>query len=127
MLGTGSPVNSGKFAKNRKTTIEMGVQEIITLSLAASAGLIIGGTFFVGLWWTVLHGLRSKRPALLFIVSLLVRTSLVLTGFYFVSGGRVNRLLACLLGFLISRLLIRQLLPAKDQFQKQKATNAFKS
>jgi N-ATPase, AtpR subunit len=35
--------------------------------------------------------------------------SVVLAGFNFVSGGRWERLLACLLGFVIARLVITQL------------------
>jgi predicted F0F1-ATPase subunit len=61
MLGAGSLTNSGKSTKNRTTTIKMNTAEIITLSLAALAGVLIGAIFFAGLWWTVQYGLNNKR------------------------------------------------------------------
>ena len=45
-------------------------------------------------------------PALWFSGSLLIRTSAALGGFYWVSQGEWLRLLACLLGFLLARVLI---------------------
>ena len=68
------------------------------------AGMLLGAIFFGGLWWTVRKGVSSPRPALWFLGSLLLRTSIALAGFYFVSGGHWERLLACLLGFVIARL-----------------------
>jgi heme A synthase len=37
---------------------------------------LLGVIFFGGLWWTVRKGLSSKRPALCFFGSLLLRTSM---------------------------------------------------
>ncbi|MBV8275769.1 MAG: ATP synthase subunit I [Verrucomicrobia bacterium] len=84
----------------------MNTAEIITLSLAVLAGFLIGAIFFGGLWWTVLYGLKVKRPALLFILSLTARFGLALTGFYVVGGGQAERLVACLVGFIVSRALV---------------------
>jgi F1F0 ATPase subunit 2 len=78
----------------------------VTLALALSAGALLGVLFFGGLWWTIRKGVTSERPALWFIGSLLLRTSLVLVGFYFVSQGHWQRLVACLIGFLISRAIV---------------------
>ena len=83
----------------------MNTAEIMTLSLAGLAGVLIGAIFFGGLWWTVLYGLEVKRPALLFILSFTVRFGLALVGFYFVGGGDPERLVACLVGFTVSRVL----------------------
>ena len=77
-----------------------------TLAVAFFAGALLGAFFFGGLWWTVQKGVVSERPALWFLGSLLLRTSLILAGFYFVSQGHWSRLVASLLGFLIARLLI---------------------
>jgi F1F0 ATPase subunit 2 len=85
------------------------MNELMLSALALLAGILLGALFFGGLWWTVLKGLSAKRPALLFIASMLVRTSIALAGFYFVSGGDWKRLLACLLGFIIARLIITRL------------------
>lgn len=79
------------------------------LILALLAGMGLGGFFFGGLWWTVHKGISSKRPGLLFLASLVVRTSLVLTGFYFVGAEHWQRLLACLLGFVLARLIVTRL------------------
>jgi len=74
--------------------------------LALSAGLLLGAVFFGGLWWTVRRGVSSPRPAAWFLGSLLVRTGIILAGFYFASDGQGDRLLACLAGFVIARLLV---------------------
>ena len=84
----------------------MTISDAMMLVLAGIAGVVLGGFFFGGLWWTIRTALSSKRPALWFLGSLLVRTGVVLGGFYVVAGGHWDRLLACLLGFIIARLLV---------------------
>ena len=81
----------------------------LALALALAAGLLLGAIFFGGLWWTVRKGVSSKRPALLFLASLLLRTGVVVAGFYVVSDGHWQRLLACLLGFAIARFIVTRL------------------
>lgn len=73
------------------------------LALASCAGFALGMLFFGGLWWTVRRGIGSPRPALWFLGSLLLRTALAAAGFWFVSGGDWQRLLACLAGFVLAR------------------------
>jgi len=85
------------------------MNEAAILVLASGAGVLLGAGFFGGLWYTVRRGLSSKRPALLFLGSLLLRTSIILAGFHFVAGGRWGRLLAGLLGFIIARVLVTRL------------------
>jgi len=77
-----------------------------TWALAGAAGVALGIIFFGGLWWTVRRGLSSRRPALWFIGSLLLRMSVALTGFYYVGGGQWQRLLPCLLGFIVARFVV---------------------
>ena len=67
---------------------------LLLLALALAAGLLLGAFFFGGLWWTVRKGMSAKRPALWFFGSLLLRMSIALAGFYFVSDGHWDRLLA---------------------------------
>lgn len=74
--------------------------------VAGLAGAALGAIFFGGLWWTVRNGVSSPRPARWFLGSLLIRTGIAVTGFYFVSGGRWERLLACLLGFVMARVVV---------------------
>ena len=78
----------------------------LTLLLAWAAGGVLGMIFFGGLWWTVRKGLSSQRPALWFFGSLLLRMSIVLAGLYFVGGGRWERLVLCLVGFVMARLVV---------------------
>ncbi|MDW7761707.1 MAG: ATP synthase subunit I [Acidobacteriota bacterium] len=85
------------------------MNDMLSLVPALGAGGIIGAIFFGGLWWTVRKGLTSKKPSLWFFGSLVVRTILALAGFYFVSGGEWKRLLACLLGFVIARVIVIRL------------------
>src|ERR1700728_1834599 len=75
-------------------------------ALALLAGALLGAFFFGGLWWTVQKGVTSERPELWFLGSLLLRTGLILAGFYFVSQGDWLRLLASLVGFLIARVIV---------------------
>ncbi len=82
------------------------MNNLTELVLAGFAGLLLGAIFFGGLWWTVRRGMASARPAIWFFVSLLLRLSLVMAGFYFVGQGDWRRLVACLVGFIIARILV---------------------
>ena len=85
------------------------MNEVLLLALSLSAGMLLGTIFFGGLWWTVRKGVSSEQPAFWFFGSLLLRMSIVLAGFYFVSGGHWERLLLCLVGFVIARLVVTRL------------------
>ena len=85
------------------------MNETLTLTLALVAGLLLGAIFFGGLWWTVRKGVSSRQPALWFFGSLLLRMSIALAGFYFVSSGHWERLLACFLGFVLARFIVMRL------------------
>ena len=85
------------------------MNEILHVLPALIAGMLLGTMFFGGLWWTVRKGVSSARPALWFFGSLLLRTSMTLVGFYLVSDSHWERLLVCLLGFTIARLIATRL------------------
>ena len=85
------------------------MNESLGLVVALIAGLLLGAMFFGGLWWTVQEGLSSKRVALWFLGSLLLRMSVTLVGFYLVSGHHWERFLLCLIGFTIARMIVRRL------------------
>lgn len=70
------------------------------------AGLMLSALSLGGLWWTVRVGLRAKQPAILFLASLVVRTLVVVAGFYLASNGEAKRLVACLVGYLVARTVI---------------------
>ena len=84
------------------------MNETFTLVLAGMAGVLLGAIFFGGLGWTVRKGVSSPRPALWFLGSALMRMSIVLAGFYFIGRGHWDRMLVCLLGFVIARFLVMQ-------------------
>ncbi|MGO8754226.1 MAG: ATP synthase subunit I [Gallionellaceae bacterium] len=85
------------------------MNEMLLSALVLLAGMLLGAVFFGGLWWTVLKGVTARQPALWFGASLLLRTGIVLAGFYLVSGADWKRLLPCLLGFIIARLIVTRL------------------
>ena len=85
------------------------MNETLTLVLAWVAGGVLGTIFFAGLWWTIRKGVSSKQPAFWFFGSLLLRTSIALAGFYLIGRGHWERLLVCLLGFFIARLIVTRL------------------
>ncbi len=87
------------------------MSEALMLALAGVAGLFLGAIFFGGLWWTVRKGVASSRPALWFVGSSVLRTGVVLTGLYVVAGGAWQRLLLCLLGFVVARSIVTWLTP----------------
>jgi F1F0 ATPase subunit 2 len=86
------------------------MDDAVRLAPAVLAGMVLGAMFFGGLWWTVRRGLSSARAAGWFVGSLLVRAVVVLAGFYVVSAGHWDRLLACLLGFVAARALVTRLI-----------------
>ena len=85
------------------------MNELLTLTAAAVAGGVLGAMFFGGLWWTIQKGKASNHPAPWFLGSLVLRMSLALAGFYVVSGGHWERLAACLLGFVIARVIVTRI------------------
>ena len=91
------------------------MNETLTLVPALVGGGVLGAMFFGGLWWTVQKGVSSKQPALWFFGSLLLRMSIALAGFYYVSGGHWDRLLACLLGFVIVRFIVTRVTRAVEK------------
>ena len=78
----------------------------LALAAALLAGAMLGVFFFGGLWWSVQKGVSSERAGLWFFGSLLLRNIITLAGFYFVSRDHWPRLVACLLGFLIARVIV---------------------
>jgi F1F0 ATPase subunit 2 len=85
------------------------MNELLLSTLVLLAGILLGAVFFGGLWWTVQKGVMARQPALWFGTSLMLRTGIVLAGFYLVSGADWKRLLLCLLGFIIARFVVIRL------------------
>jgi F1F0 ATPase subunit 2 len=100
----------------------MTMSSAIALAGAGGAGILLGALFFGGLWWTVQMGFASSRPAIWFLGSFVLRTVVMVTGFYWVSGGAWDRALICLIGFVLARvLLIRRLGPGIESARRPAA------
>ena len=100
--------------------------ETLSLVLTLVTGGLLGAIFFGGLWWTVRKGFSSKQPALWFFGSVLLRTSIALAGIYLIGRGHWERLLVCLLGFVIARHVVMRLTRAVEErsYLTQAATHA---
>ncbi len=79
------------------------------LMFAGLAGLVLGAFFFGSLWWTLRRTLSSSRTVLWQIGSLLVRMGVTLLGFYAVGAGSWERLVACLVGFIVARFAVTRM------------------
>ncbi|WP_420935549.1 ATP synthase subunit I [Alteromonas sp. A081] len=59
------------------------MSELTNLLLVMLIGLTLGIFFYGGLWWTVQKSISSAHIAWWLLASFLIRTSVVLIGFYF--------------------------------------------
>lgn len=91
------------------------MNEIVSLLLALLAGIAFGILFFGGLWLTVRKGLNAKSPTLIFMGSLILRVAIVVVGFYYVGANSWQRMLICLVGFLIARMVITRMTDKDEQ------------
>ena len=87
----------------------MSIAEILAVTLSFFAGIALGTAFFGGLWWTISHSTRIKRPALLFVTSFFLRVTFAISVLYAVGYAHVERLSVCLLGFFTARFFILRL------------------
>jgi F1F0 ATPase subunit 2 len=78
-------------------------------ALALLMGTALALVFFGGLWWTVQRGATSASPARWFLGSFVLRTAIVLAGFYAVGVDQPVRLGLCLLGFVLARSAVLRL------------------
>ncbi len=85
------------------------MNDVFFMIVAFGVGILLGAFYFGGLWWTVLKGVASVRPALWFGSSMLLRTSVILVGFYLVGRDHWARMLVCFFGFVVSRVLVMRL------------------
>lgn len=90
--------------------------DLLVTILAALAGALLGTVFFAGLWWTTRRGLGSPRPARWFLGSLLLRGVVALAGFYWVAGSQWQRLLPCLVGFVLARVMVCRRAQTEDLY-----------
>ncbi len=82
------------------------INQLLIYLLISLGGMLLGAVFFGSLWYTVSRGVHTRNPALWFGVSYILRLALIIAGFYYLTGGQWQALLACFLGFMISRTII---------------------
>ena len=97
------------------------MNEFLFLAPPLAAGLLLGAFFFGGLWWTVITGVSSQRPARRFFGSMLLRMSITLTGFYFAGNENCESCVLCLLGFVLARLGVKWLTRPPVQHHNSRA------
>lgn len=85
-------------------------------------GIVLGLFYFGGLWWTVQRLVTAAHPALLALISMFGRNAVALLGFYLITADRWERLVVCLIGFILARVVLVQFLkPGQDNSpQRQK-------
>ncbi len=91
------------------------MNEVWYMIIAFIVGITLGTLFFGGLWLTVKKSVTAKTPALWLAGGFFIRMSMVLVGFYYVSRDNWQRLLICLLGFIIARMIVMKLTKRYEQ------------
>ncbi len=82
------------------------MNEWIALLGPLLGGVFLGLLFFGGLWLTIKYAVKARNAGPWFVLSMLLRTALVLAGFYLIAQGEFAAFLACLLGFILSRMMV---------------------
>lgn len=93
---------------------------LLALALSALAGAALGVLYFGGLWLTIQRMTRSQNPGFLLLVSFLLRSVLVIGGFYLISGGRLERLAAGMLAFFVTRFFFTKYLSPERNDERQR-------
>jgi len=73
------------------------------ITVAAAAGVLLGGLYFGGLWHTVQRLHTARRPEILLLTGYVVRMAVLAAGIWWVGAGQWTRLAACLAGVLFAR------------------------
>lgn len=94
------------------------MSEVVDLLFIILIGFGLGTMFFYGLWKTICKITTAKAPILWLLVSMILRISITVIGFYLValfqSNGQLKRLLLCLFGFLLARFVITKIVKTKN-------------
>lgn len=83
-------------------------------------GVMLGIFYFGSLWITVRQLPTTAYPIRLFIGSFIGRMVVTLFGFYLVMDGQWQRVLICVGGFIISRILLIQFLQPQLELDSSK-------
>jgi len=75
-------------------------------------GIALGLFYFGTLWLTLQYLPKIRRPEILTLGGFFVRMAITLFGFYLIMGGRWERLLIALGGFIVARIFLTRRLRA---------------
>lgn len=79
--------------------------DLSTVAWGVMVGLALGGVFYGGLWWTV-RRVSGRAIGRWLVGSFLLRTLVVLVGFFAVARGPWQGLAACVTGFVAARIVV---------------------
>ena len=79
---------------------------MMAYALAFAGGIILGILFFGGLYITVQKMNTVKNPALIMILSFILRMVVLVIAFYFISKGGYKEVLFALAGVILTRLVM---------------------
>ena len=90
------------------------MNDILMIAPVFGAGIVLGCIFYGGLWLTVSKGLSSAHAHWWFLGSFWLRLIIALGGFYIITQGQLENLLACFAGFMLARIAVSLLTRAKE-------------
>ncbi|MBE0423087.1 MAG: ATP synthase subunit I [Lutibacter sp.] len=82
------------------------MNEVIQFIFIIATGAVLGALFFGGLWLTVKKSVSAKNPAWLIFGSLIVRMTIAMFGFYYLSQFGLQAMLLGLFGFIAARFMV---------------------
>jgi F1F0 ATPase subunit 2 len=92
----------------------------LVLALSALAGIILGILYFGGLWLTITKMRTLKNPGIFLTLSFILRTVIVIGGFYLISAGHLERLAVAMLAFFVTRFVfIKYFSPERSDEQQR--------
>jgi F1F0 ATPase subunit 2 len=87
----------------------------LDLAISALSGAFLGILYFGGLWWTILRISQAGQSMWLLAVSFILRTVLVIGGFFIITDGKLERLAVSMLAFFVTRFVfIRYFSPERN-------------
>lgn len=89
--------------------------DLLAITLPFLTGSTVGWLFYGGLWLTVCKVVTTKRHPLWLPASLLARTIITLVVFFLIFAANSKNFAYCIVGFILARLLVLQLVFAWKQ------------
>ena len=82
------------------------MEQPLYLIISFSAGIALGTFYFLSLWKTLQRISEARNPGVVLLRSYIIRTAVVLAGFYLIMDGQWERVVAALLGFVLMRMIL---------------------